>query len=471
MPPPPPPSKSYLLVIDTDSSDDEEAQDSYRIHHRDDVPIVSDYEDDLPDVVMEEVNRRRPHIIEDEDDSEDNDPAETSTEFDNDDDCCSSPREGSGSENNNKKLTKNQKKKRARRRNKKKAKSCTNSPRRISFSNVSVRTYPRAFSEVSVPADGGWPLGMELKPLLEGAPPEVSVEEFEASKQERLKTRWEQLLQSQKVDDKILDQLTKRPDNGMPFELETRQWDYRTKMKNPLFGLLSEEQRQDILLESCTEEEEASFPPEGRARSNSVGDHSQAPSSPGKGRPRSASFSHSNEQFNEKYNQVYVHHVRNELETLRIDRTKSGATGCNCRKLTVYIPPKNGGGKKAQHRRLKPSKLRDELKKRNLYDESKSREELEKILHDAVEQEPCCGTADCFCYRNGINCQTDACSCWHDSHVHVKGGTKGGYLSVASVKERCGNPLGTLAVDVDAIDDYRARVLESGMCQFIEAAQ
>jgi hypothetical protein len=240
-------------------------------------------------------------------------------------------------------------------------------------------------------------------------------------------------------------------------------------MKNPLFGLLSEEQRQAIFLESHSEENEGQFPANGRARSQSVSDYSSSvSSSPPKRRGRTTSFSQS-EQFNETYNQVYVHHVRNELEQLRNERTKSGATGCNCRKLTVYLPPKDGGGKKAQHRRLKPAKLTAELKKRNLYDESASREELERILHDAVEKEPCCSSEDCFCHRNGIECQADACSCWHDSHVHTKSGSR--YLSIQVIKERCGNPNGTSAVDCDGIDAYRERMLESTMCQFIETAQ
>lgn len=485
MPPPPPPSKSYLLVIDSDSSGDED--DSYRIYHREQypVPVITPPDDSSPassesHVAMPDflttppVNRRRPHVIDDELDDE-ADPAGTSTESDDDDSSegNSSPRSAESATNSSSggqvKLTKNQKKKRARRRNQKKAKSCATQDRRIKFSTVSVRVYDRAFSHVSVPADGGWPLGMELKPTSD-APEDVAIDDFEAQKQEKLKERWEKLLGISTTDAAILDQMTKRPDDGTPLVLETRQWDYRSKMKNPLFGMLSEEQRQDLLLEASEGESgDNQFPPKGRARSNSVGDQGtkQNGSSP-KRRARAESFSHT-EHFSEKYNQVYVHHVRNELEQLRNERTKSGATGCNCRKLTVYIPPKNGGGKKAAHRRLKPSKLRDELKKRNMYDESKSREKLEQILHDAVEKEPCCGSSDCFCHRNGIDCQADACSCWHDSHVHEKSGER--YLSVETISARCGNPSGTTVVDVDAIDSYRARVLESTVCQFIGSAQ
>ena len=164
-----------------------------------------------------------------------------------------------------------------------------------------------------------------------------------------------------------------------------------------------------------------------------------------------------------------VHHVRNELENVRFERNKSGATGCNCRKLVVYLPPKDGsGGKKAQHRRLKPSKVVQELKKRHLYDPSialMSREQMEKILHKAVEKEPCCRDDDCFCVRNGIICQADACSCWHDSHVHVKNnsGSNGTVLSNDDIRKRCGNPLGIYLVDTEGIDRYRKEVIQTNL--------
>lgn len=481
MPPPPPPSKSYLLVIDSDSSDDDEEEGNYRIYCRN---------NESPNPALElqtpvDLSRRRPHVSDNEEEYEDEllntsfegqeEEEEEDEEQDEDDEdednststtTCTLLVHHPDSQRSKKKLTKNQKKKRARRRNKKKTKSCQRTTKRISFSTVSTQTYPRTFSQVSVPADGGWPLGMELEPL--GSPAELSLEEFEAHRQQRLKERWEQLLHLQTVDETALVQMTKRPESGEPLALETRQWDYRSKLKNPLFGALSEEQRQEIFLTSSSDIAEGPFPPKGRARSNSVTDHAHGSTSP-KRRGRASSVGHAAELFNETYNQVDVHHVRNDLEKLRIERSTSGATGCNCRKLTVYVPPKDGGGKKAQHRRLKPSKLREELKKRNLYDESKSREALEQILHDAVEKEPCCGTVDCFCYRNGIDCQADGCSCWHDSHVHTKTGNR--HLSLQVIKQRCGNPLGTTTVDFEAIDSYRTRVLEANMCQFIAAAQ
>ena len=124
------------------------------------------------------------------------------------------------------------------------------------------------------------------------------------------------------------------------------------------------------------------------------------------------------------------------------------------------------GGKKPQHRRIKQNKVISELKKRQLFSSdvaSLSREKMEAILQKAVDKEPCCRDGDCFCIRNGIRCQSDACSCWHDSHFRVKRSSNGtnNSLSIADVKKRCGNPLGTYVVDLEAIDDYRMKIIQA----------
>jgi hypothetical protein len=288
---------------------------------------------------------------------------------------------------------------------------------------------------------------------------EVSLEDYQNKKQEELRQRWERVLQKN-CDATIIENMTKRPD-GSPLLLETRLWDYKIGIKNPLFGALSEEQRQLMFVDSNSDISSTSNSPSNSSPSQKRRSRSNSVSSVG----RSRSNSVSSECFNETYNQVYVHHVRNELEQIRIKRTKAGATGCNCRKLTVYLPPKDGsGGKRAQHRRMKPSKLTQELKKRGLYDPSASREDLERTLHKAVKKEPCCLGDDCFCARNGIDCQADSCSCWYDSHVHTKA-TGNGLLSVQEIQARCGNPLGMTTVDMVAIDSFRNKLLESKICQ------
>mmetsp|Transcript_20486 Transcript_20486/g.45584 ORF Transcript_20486/g.45584 Transcript_20486/m.45584 type:complete len:101 (+) Transcript_20486:178-480(+) len=72
---------------------------------------------------------------------------------------------------------------------------------------------------------------------------------------------------------------------------------------------------------------------------------------------------------------------------------------------------------------------------------------LEQLLHDTVENEPCCWGNDCPCVHAGIRCQADTCSCWHPGHddtsdKHKK--TKETLSDVASmgveaIQHRCGN--------------------------------
>eukprot|EP00536_Pseudo-nitzschia_multiseries_P001575 jgi/Psemu1/234757/estExt_Genewise1.C_190230 len=317
----------------------------------------------------------------------------------------------------------------------------------------------------TVPAHGGWPLGMSLDGYEDLD--QIEVDEYETTKQERLHERWMDILSARDKSDST------PPENII---YESRQWDYKSRIKNPLFGAVSEDERHAMLLEasdgnstSLTDSRHhIDHSSKHRARSNSIGNHKTNGCNGQSRRSRSNSIGNHDlgntikGKFNDEYNQSMVHHVRNELEQLRIDRSKSGATGCNCRKLVVYLPPKDGsGGKKAQHRRLKPSKVVQELKKRHLYDSAlakSTREEMEKVLHDAVEKEPCCSSSDCFCVRNGLICQADACSCWHDSHVHVKHGDREP-LSNADIRKRCGNPSGMYLVDTDAIEDYRIKIL------------
>jgi hypothetical protein len=203
MPPPPPPSASYLLVLESDSEDEVQERHVARKDHA--VSVESNCRvDDNPstptsvsqwDNVMEDYN--------------DDDDLDTSMDDPPLDSMSISPVsvQSSNSHGNNK-LTKNQKRKL--RRNKKKSKRENNDHHditnvnstktmishssKVSFSNVFIRTYPRAFSEDSVPSDGGWPLGMELDNHHDEEP--IQLEEFETCKQQLLKERWEALLEA-----------------------------------------------------------------------------------------------------------------------------------------------------------------------------------------------------------------------------------------------------------------------------------
>lgn len=517
MPPPPPPSKSYLLVLDTDS-EDEDGNEYYdnRIralrHEQQQKQQRQQWQQEVDSRTIS-VNKPTSSPIKSGNAKSNNVNAEkyvTSIPVESDDDGgLSEPDQmgvspsddekkpsndaSAGTSGSSGKLTKSQKKNRSRRRKKKNksaasataaAEASNKNKKKVSFSTVSARAYPRSLGTEGVPVDGGWPLGTELDSFVEEEP--KPLEDYETEKQETLKKRWEDFLHA-KGDDPayahIISNMTKRPD-GIPLLLETRQWDYRSRVKNPLFTIVHEEQRQMILLESSggpskvenSGPSTASSPNKRRSRSNSV---TSSNNGNGNGNGNDHSKKRSSETYNEKFNQVYVHHVRNELEQLRNERTKTGATGCTCRKLSVYLPPKDGsGGKRSQHRRLKPSKLTQELKKRGLYKANLSREESEIILHDAVAREPCCRDEDCFCIRNGIGCQADTCSCWHDSHVNTRSSASSvtpsgststeGELSVQDIEQRCGNRYGMYVVNLDSIDEYRHKILENPIVNYCQ---
>lgn len=350
--------------------------------------------------------------------------------------------------------------KKANKRKKKRKKKKSSAERRVHYGDVSVREHGRCLGTDVVPLDGGWPLGISGKVVNEYQVA-ATVDEFEERRQQELRDRWSTIMASYINDNEDQSQSPLNPPTGI---LETRQFDYRRKTKNPLFGPLNEEDRMRLLVMSNSEDDSSlakslnksslTKQSQARVRSNSMQHNPSDFKSAGHtttGRSRSNS-----EQFYcDAYPSSDVLHVRNELEQIRVRRTLEGSTGCKCRKLDVYLAPADGGGKKAQHRRMNERKVKEELRKRGkLPSQQCTRAELEQLLHDVVITEPCCWGEDCFCKRNGIGCQADSCSCWLDSHQR-KGysGDKEVYTSVESVRERCGNNM--YAVDLDAIHDYR----------------
>jgi len=299
-------------------------------------------------------------------------------------------------------------------------------PKQVMFDKVLVREFSRCLSMDSVPTEGGWPLGLSQDITAEHESAD-SVDSFESDKQEKLKARWKEI----------------HPDSlEPPTPLETRQWDYKPdEERNPLFWKLSEQERMQILIADSEGKSVKMVKPVRPVRKT----HST--------RSRSASVS---EKRNETYPQDHVDHVSNELEQIRNQRSMEGSTGCSCRKLNVYIPPPNAG-KKAARQRMNLSKVKEELQSRNLLPtEHRTREELERLLHDAVEQEPCC-TDDCVCVGNGIGCQADTCSCWSATHQSDKGKKHSEDPTV--IQKRCGNIHGMYVYDINEIDSFRKELL------------
>ena len=173
--------------------------------------------------------------------------------------------------------------------------------------------------------------------------------------------------------------------------------------------------------------------------------------------------------------QTITQHVQHDLETLRIQRSDPTNLGCSCRKLHVFLPgasDKTHHKKKGSHRRLPERKVREELRRRGIPQDGMNREKLEKRLHDAIEEEPCCWGNDCPCYRSGIGCQADTCSCWHPSHEGSTNTFTGAKKqdsnsearnvvdqNVHDIEQRCGNSNGMYVVNFAKIQRHREQFL------------
>ena len=290
----------------------------------------------------------------------------------------------------------NTKKKKRKRRKRKKSK------KEFRFGGVHVREYERCLGLDGVPLEGGWPLGISPTIVKEYQAAE-SVHEFEERRQVELRERWIQVLNQHGVSVEEHTNSTDDQDSQgtinvvsplSPTEhLETRQYDYRKRIneitqstKNPLFGPLKEEERMLLLVRN---DSTSSFnDDDNQDDSSTITTISNSPGKSGN-RVRSNSMAHSTstandttnkrnmstttrraranseaQLFSENFSSTNVMHIQHELEQVRIHRTLEGSTGCTCRKLDVYLPPPNGGGKKAQHRRMKPQKVIEELRKR-----------------------------------------------------------------------------------------------------------
>eukprot|EP00978_Attheya_sp_CCMP212_P025882 scaffold84093_cov45-Attheya_sp.AAC.1 len=312
-----------------------------------------------------------------------------------------------------------------------------------------------------------------------------------------------------------LQQTLQIPDimNGRP--LETRQFDYlhtshrRIRSlsscsqfdnleellddgKNPLFGPLKEDDRAFLLIRDIPGSSDGDGASDDgntvatatsnsplkksrqRARSNSNADRSG--SHRNNNRPRSGSNAGEDNYLwhnNGVFSRTEIMHVRNELELTRNGRAM---TGCACRK-TKNKQQHNGHRKKSMSER----KVKDELRRRNLLrlDENHkkpSRDVLEARLFKAMEEEPCCWGEDCECVRNGIDCQSDACSCWQPSHDKTQHHSKPSSSSssnpesdaststsdtIQTMQLQCGNPKGLYVVSFDEINSHRKTLLET----------
>ena len=288
-----------------------------------------------------------------------------------------------------------------------------------------------------------------------------------------------------------LEQLLAEPVEVPAGVLETRPYDYKKKLpsqtkgsisgkrddlteeeellqnhrgRNPLFRITKEDERRKVLMRDDhllkLTEEVASSSPRRSPRKRRQQDNGDDNDDDGP----AAHFSLDDP--------VFTQHVQHDLESLRIERSDPSNLGCSCRKLHVFLPgesDKSHQKKKGSHRRMNERKVREELRKRGLLHKGNSdmsRDKMERMLHDAIENQPCCWGNDCPCVRNGIGCQADTCSCWYASHDVPRTPTKKetdprkvGESDVEAIERKCGNENGMYVVDMQKIKEYRQQYI------------
>jgi hypothetical protein len=457
MPGPSPPSKSYNLQLDTDSEDEEEEV-RQRQQQRSLVEMRrSQQTSATPSLLtrsLQEASIRRESTPDDDDRNVSTTSLDLSVES-----TTSSTDDGNNvndndNDNDNDNVndndsfdTKSKHKRRRNKRHKKKnfAVQTKANQNTVSFDSVQIRHLERTLGGDGVPSDGGgWPLAVTATVVddIEALP----IDDFERTKQAELQERW-----------KTSQETTS--DTPPPIHIETRQWDYKkdrdakgNSVRNPIFGALTEEERHNLLVLGTTATAASST-------SNSISAQSPPKKSSGMmQRLRSRSMSES--ENTGPYDPVYVRRVRNELEDLRVARTKEDSMGCSCRKVTVHITSQKGGKSK----RMAMPKLKEELRKRHALPTTAAqttRDKLEHLLHDLIEKEGCCSDSnDCPCARDGLQCQADVCTCWSHGDARPK--------TVQEFEEMCGNENGMYVVDFHHITKFRKDVIAAYGCQVIK---
>ena len=285
---------------------------------------------------------------------------------------------------------------------------------KVQFSQVFVREYARCIGYSTVPSDGSWSLGLSSEIVLEL---EDDIDAFEHRREIELRERMCNILQSNNKKGAV--------DNSMSKDaavLETRQFDYRRGVRNPLFKNVPEGERQDTLL--------AALDPDHHHEN-----HAGQRRSTRRQRKRGLSQADLEEMRGSSSGatiEMELEHeatlLRTELEHIRDERSENG---CSCQKLKHV-------------NKLSERRMRDELRRRHL-DTSGKKDALSARLKAAIDSEPCC-SKNCPCAQAGVNCQADICSCW-------RGGKNGRVTKEAleSCRERCGNIHGMYVYDPDLV--------------------
>jgi hypothetical protein len=511
MPGPPPPSKSYLLVLNSDSEDDDSVHEVANDRNEPtvkptNVPLVTSHLPIATPITTPIIPYHHHHhhvispekLVENKSSSINDDISLSPLSLNDlvskndssnqlmvpkDHHLHQTTQQLSMTENN---LC--SKKKRRRRRHRKKDEH-SSQPKNVSFGTVQIHLIERVLGGEGVPASGGWPLGLGDH-ILEADP--ILVDEYDQQRQCILQDRWKSI-SPQKNRQEVSSQLT----------LETRQWDYKhdrdargSSIRNPLFSFLSEDQRQNLLRYGTTShmmdegkqtllggsknKHSQNNKPQGKSKKHAGGGNNTTNNFP---RPRADSVD-SYKSFSSlggrtrsqsmdsdtSFDPILVRHYRNSLEEIRNHRSQN-EVGCSCRKLTVS-------------KKWSISRIKEELRRRHALPSSlattstpsihttatttstvpTTRAEWETCLEEVLKEEPCCSKFQCPCYKEGLMCHAETCSCGKSTTTNQgKNAIKKIMTTVEEIQAACGNLYGMYVVDFQHIRMYRQEIF----CQFI----
>ncbi|GLE03118.1 hypothetical protein PINS_up011997 [Pythium insidiosum] len=224
----------------------------------------------------------------------------------------------------------------------------------------------------AVPYDGTWALGLG-KPL--GDVELGTVAEVEELRDQELAARVKSLTKAKR---------------GHVREGETRQFDYVSGPRNPLFGRLSERERKQVLLSESTPIADAEVESHSKTLRRKRSVSSEAPEDPDvPATPDLACVS-----------------IEQLDEFAQIRESREVSCGCSCGDLVKKVAKMN------------VKKLHAFLAERGIEPAVHSKPELMALAKGIAAQEKnCSNQKDCECARNGIECHASVCTgCAGDCH-------------------------------------------------------
>mmetsp|Transcript_33610 Transcript_33610/g.77543 ORF Transcript_33610/g.77543 Transcript_33610/m.77543 type:complete len:467 (-) Transcript_33610:101-1501(-) len=319
---------------------------------------------------------------------------------------------------------------------------------KISFSTVDMYEFPHTMSEAVVPGDGSYPLGLEnRRHVRQGT---TDLDTFERRRHVELVKRWLDVgCQKDGTNKNSLLEVSKEN-----IVVETRQFDYKRGERNPMFRSRSESQRIVLLKDAVDPNHHHKESPSSSASGKKNYHHRYQTRRDHKNRKCTLSVSEVNNIQDASSPAALLLDLQSTAVRIQRDlvrlREQRAAVGCSCHKAKHLSKQLN---------RYSEKRLREELKKRGLLHEGKNGGRTEKTkmverLRNAVELEPCCGR-DCPCVQSGVDCHSEACSCWRA--ISRQCGSRAKRYTRQECQKTCGNNL--YFYDHDEVSNYRKNLI------------